>query len=70
MSVDVSGQSIEWPLINRLVIEFIGCCGRTGGSWGDVVVVVVVVAAAAAAAVVVVVVVVAVVVVVVGMVVQ
>ena len=34
MSVDVSGQSIEWPLINRLVIEFIGCCGRTGGSWG------------------------------------
>ena len=31
MLFDVSGHRIEWPLINRQVMEFIGCCIQGGG---------------------------------------
>ena len=40
MLFDVSGHRIEWPLINRQVMEFIGCCiqggwrGSEGRVWG------------------------------------
>ena len=44
MLFDVSGHRIEWPLINRQVMEFIGCCIQggvegfrgegLGGTWG------------------------------------
>ena len=35
MLFDVSGHRIEWPLINRQVMEFIGCCIQGGGGGGS-----------------------------------